>query len=183
MRVILALALLASPALAQEGEETCPPPPNHTDTQAAILRELREAPDPATAQPLADQLWLTWLDAPDERAQALLDEGMARRQGFDLLGSVRVLDLLVAYCPDYAEGYNQRAFSYYLAADYPAALRDLEIALEINPAHIGALSGKALSLIGMGQHDGAQTALREALDLNPWLSERALLEEPDGETL
>ena len=89
----------------------------------------------------------------------------------------------MAYCPDYAEGYNQRAFVSFLAHDFEAALVDLEATLALNPRHIGALSGKALTLIGLGRREDGQATLRAALALNPWLSERALLETPPGEEL
>ena len=34
----------------------------------------------------------------------------------------QTLDELIAYCPDYAEGYNQRAFAEYLRFNYSAAI-------------------------------------------------------------
>ena len=110
----------------------------------------------------------------------MLDEGMAQRESFDFLGARTTLDGLVAYCPNYAEGYNQRAFASFLQRDYDAALLDLNKALEIMPNHIAALSGKGLTLMGMGRNDEGQEALRGALSLNPWLSERALIREPAG---
>ena len=62
-------------------------------------------------------------------------------------------------------------------------MTDLERALEINPTHVAALSGKALTLMGLGRDDEAQEVLRAALALNPWLSERSLLQEPPGEDI
>ena len=85
--------------------------------------------------------------------------------------------------PDFAEGWNQRAFAAFLAEDYAAALADLDVALGIMPDHVAALSGKALTLIGMGRNDEAQEVLRAAVKLNPWLGERALLVEPPGKDI
>lgn len=51
------------------------------------------------------------------------------------------------------------------------------------PTHVAALSGKALTLIGMGRDKEAQIVLRAAHALNPWLSERRLLVEPEGEEI
>ena len=61
--------------------------------------------------------------------------------------------------------------------DYARALDDLDRALERSPAHIGAMSGKALTLFGLQRDEEAKAVLRDALALNPWLSERRLLEE------
>ncbi|WP_232790427.1 tetratricopeptide repeat protein [Pelagovum pacificum] len=175
------LLLVAQTALAQE--DTCPQAPDHSAETDRIIAELRVAPDEATARRISQGLWSAWLEAPDARAQALLDRGMALREQFAFLESRDVLDELVEYCPDYAEGYNQRAFASFLRRDFDSALPDLERALELNPKHVAALSGKALTLMGLGRDEEAQRALRSALDLNPWLSERALLDEPEGEDI
>lgn len=81
---------------------------------------------------------------------------------------------LIAYCPAYAEGYNQRAFVNFLRQDYQSALTDLDRALALSPNHIAALSGRALSLLGLQRVEEARVALKRALDLNPWLPERHL---------
>lgn len=126
------------------------------------------------ARVISNQMWELWTDAPDEAAQELLDRGMQARSSFDFLGALEAFDRLVAYCPDYAEGYNQRAFVNYLREDFAAALVDLNLTIERSPQHVGALSGKALSLLALGRTDEARTALNAALALNPWLSERQL---------
>lgn len=130
------------------------------------------------AQGISVLLWNYWLDAPDEAAQALLERGMEARQSFDFLGSMSILSELVEYCPDYAEGYNQRAFSAFLAQDYTAALADLERAQALDARHLGVLTGKALTLMGLERDEEAQEVLRQALRLNPWLGERHLLVGP-----
>jgi len=81
----------------------------------------------------------------------------------------------VDYCPAYAEGYNQRAFVNFLRQNFAPALEDLDRALALSPRHIAALSGKALTLMGLGRDAEAQDVLRSALELNPWLNERHLL--------
>ncbi len=179
MKWTLPLCLVAAPVSA----ETCPPVTDHSAQLSQIIADLGGAVDQAEANSLSQELWGLWTDAPDERAQAMLNEGMSRRGNYDFLGSRNVLDRLVEYCPDYAEGYNQRAFTYYLGGDFEAALLDLDDALAILPTHVAALSGKALTLIGLGRNDEAQEVLRAALDLNPWLQERALLTKPIGTEL
>ena len=179
MKWTLPLCLAAAPAFA----ETCPPVADHSAQLSQTMTELGSAVDQAQANRLSQELWALWTDAPDERAQAMLNEGMSRRGNYDFLGSRNVLDRLVEYCPDYAEGYNQRAFTNYLGGDFEAALVDLDRALSILPTHVAALSGKALTLIGLGRTDEAQEVLRAALELNPWLQERALLTKPIGTEL
>ncbi len=179
MKWILPLCLLAPPALA----ETCPAVADHADRLDQIIAQLGASGGEAAAQQLSRQLWEIWLDAPDSKAQELLDKGMRQRTEYDFLGARDTLDALIEYCPAYAEGYNQRAFASFLLQDYEAALVDLDAALAIMPNHVAALAGKALSLFGLGRDAEGQEVLRAALKLNPWLQERALLREAMGTEL
>lgn len=179
MRVILALVLMlfALPALSAD----CPAPADRSDRVAALLGEVREAESQTEAQVLTNELWEIWAKAPDEAAQEVLDRGMRKRAGFDLLGAIEDFDRLVAYCPDYAEGYNQRAFARFIRGDYAEALADLDHALKLSPDHVAAMAGRALTLMGLGRMDEGQTELRAALELHPWLPERRMLIETGEE--
>ncbi len=172
------LALLCAPTLAYAD---CPPPTERTAEHSALMGQLRSAENETQARDLNNALWAIWTTAPDAAAQAMLDEGMSRRASFDFLGAIKALDRLVVYCPQYPEGYNQRAFVHFLRQNYPAALRDLQRVLEMMPDHIGAASGLALTFIEMGRHDEGQAALRYALSLNPWLPERHALRPAPGD--
>ena len=125
-------------------------------------------------------LWRLWAMAPDPQSQELLDRGMRARSSFDFIEALATFDRLVAYCPDYAEGYNQRAFVNFLRRDFDKALVDLDKALERNPQHVAAMTGKALTLIGLGREEEAQEVLRAAVALNPWVPERQILRKKDG---
>lgn len=161
----------------------CPAGPDFTPQIDAIVDRMQSAPHAGAAAPLAAEMWSIWLDAPDELAQAMLDEGMALLQMGAHASSRRVLSRLIEYCPDYAEGYNQRAFAAFLSGDFPAALVDLDAAIARQPVHLGALTGKVLTLIRLGRDAEAQAVLRTALAINPWLAERALLNEPLGQDI
>lgn len=143
--------------------------------EAELFEELKAAPDHAAAGRINGALWELWTTAPDPAAQKMLDSGMARLRRGDLATAHEDFDALVAYCPDYAEGYNQRAFAFYLQQSFAPALEDLDRALARSPNHVGAHSGRALTLMGLGRDAEALEALRLALTLNPWLSERALV--------
>ncbi len=178
MRYSLILCLLAGPGWAE-----CPALPDRSVQIDSLVERLKSAPHEGAARQLSAQMWEIWLQAPDAVAQSMLDEGVALLQMGAHGSSRRVLSRLVAYCPDYPEGYNQRAFAAFLMGDYDAAIEDLDRAIALQPVHLGALTGKALSLLGLGREAEAQEVLRAALAINPWLAERALLEEPPGEDI
>ena len=166
----------------------CPAAPDHSVDIDALIEAAQSATNMNEARDVSGKLWALWTDAPDEIAQTMLDAGMRKRQSYDFLGALEELNELVEYCPEYAEGYNQRAFVNFLRRDFAPALVDLDRAIELSPKHIAAISGRALTLLGLGRIDEARATLLEALDLNPWLSERALLEKggalaPKGEEI
>ncbi len=171
MKLALVLAVVAAPALA----ETCPPVGDYAAEMSDLQAAANAAPDERAGRAVSDKMWEVWLRAPDEPAQEVLDRGMRQRGIYDFAGAYDSFDKLVEYCPDYAEGYNQRAFISYLRADYAAALVDLDAALALSPDHVGAQSGRALTLMQLGRTAEARTQLEAALKNNPWLSERALL--------
>ena len=177
MKHAFALSLIAAPILAGSAFADCSVGRDYSGALASIVDQMQFAPDQGRAQELAGEMWEIWLDAPDALAQAMLDEGLAHQRYGDYAASRAVLSELITYCPDYAEGYNQRAFAAFLAFDFEAALVDLNIAITLQPLHLGALTGKARTLIEMGRDDEAQEVLRIALAINPWLGERALLTE------
>ncbi|MBJ3763960.1 hypothetical protein ILP92_14500 [Maribius pontilimi] len=176
---LIALALVLPGSLAAQ---SCPEVEDKSSQMATLFTLLNRAQSDLQASPVEAALWDLWTDAPDAAAQALLDEGRDRLAARDFAGARTALDALVAYCPAYAEGYNQRAFVAYLSGDFAAALVDLDRALALEPLHVAALSGRALTLLGLGRDDEGQRTLRRALKLNPWLDERALLKPIRGDT-
>lgn len=170
---LLALALAPAPAAAG----ACPPAPDIAPAMDALFAEVRAARSQDQAGRVAARMWAEWTRAPDERAQGLLDEGMARGRAGDVAGARAALEALTDYCPDYAEGWNQRAILAFLRADFPRALELVDRTLALDPRHVGALTGRGLTLLRMGRASDGHGALREALALNPWIVERRFLPE------
>lgn len=171
MRLTVIAFLAAGPAWA----EACPEPPDHAAELLRLIEIAREAPDEATGRQLSNDMWELWADAPDSYSQELLDEAISRRESYDYAGAMKAADALVVYCPEYAEGYNQRAFIHFLRENFEAALPDLDRTLQLQPNHVAALTGKALTLAALKRNGEAALALRAALEMNPWLGERHLL--------
>lgn len=178
--LISVLSIIAAQSAAADG---CPVAPDHSAALDQLYKQVQTAPNEFVARTFSDQMWELWLEAPDEPSQMMLDTALRAMRVGDYLRAMDRLDTLVSYCPFFAEGYNQRAFVHFLRGDYEAVLPDVDQAIALNPRHTGALTGKALTLIELGRIDEAQTVLRTAVALNPWLSERFLIEEPDGKKL
>jgi tetratricopeptide (TPR) repeat protein len=177
MGKLLFLAGIVAFGLAGSLRADCPAP---KDTRAELLNLFAKAQAAETfmdGRRVSTEMWKVWLRAPNEAAQEVLDAGMGRRDVADFAGAIREYNRLIEYCPTYAEGYNQRAYVYFLQGMHEKALLDLDIALNLQPYHVAAQSGRALTLMNLGRLDEARAQLLIAVENNPWLSEAALLAE------
>lgn len=108
------------------GALACPAPSDHGAAFDALFARVQAAESAREVRVAFNEMWALWADAPDAHAQELLDEGMTRRAAHDFDAAAAAFDVLTAYCPDYAEGHNQRAFVNFIRQDHTAALPDLE---------------------------------------------------------
>ena len=178
MKTILTGILVMGCLLGAARAETCPEPADRSDERSKLLGILKSAPDPFSGQQAANDVWAFWVQAPDGKAQELLNRGMALIRASQYPTAERVLDQLVHYCPAFAEGWNQRAFARFLNDRYDESLADIETVLRLEPAHFGALSGRAQILIRQGRTGLAQLAIQDALKVHPWISDRRALPDP-----
>ena len=158
-----------------------------TARQATVLdelfAELRTAPDPATAQRITAAIWQIWTHPDDPELAARMSEVLQRLGMADYAATVALLDRLVIDYPDYAEGWNQRATVHFLLRNFDRSLADIETTLALEPRHFGALAGRALIHLELGQRDLALQAIKDALAIHPFLSERGLFPELNAITI
>ena len=175
MKALIVIAtLFALPANA------CPIVVDVDGKNAAMLDRLSRTMDYSASQRAVNQIWRYWQTAPDAQAQEWLDEGLSRIRQMDLENAQSVLQALVEYCPDYAEGHNQLAFAQFLAGDYDASEASLKRTLELEPRHFGAIAGMGLIAHQRGNLGAAKIWIKKAVAVHPFLNERFILDIPSG---
>lgn len=178
MKYAIAFSVLAWPALAEE--ETCPAAPKIDAALDVLIADGQAAKTYMVGRDALRDMWALWTAAPDTWSGELLAIAQERIAIADYEGALWGLDELVRYCPDWAEGWNQRAYVRFLQGDFDAALEDAERAVTLSPRHVAALSGKGMILRRLGREAEGDVFLREAVALHPWLPERGLLDPPAG---
>ncbi len=131
------------------------------ERKADLLAELQQTRSRADGLYLTRHLVEIFATAPNREAQKLLEQGMSRRQAEDAGAAQAALDELVSYCPDFAEGYHQRALLRQEEGDLESALADLDRALEAAPDHLAAMARRVQVLSELGRGDEAE-AMRGA---------------------
>jgi len=147
----------------------------------ALFDALKAAPSESEAKAIENEIWQSWIQAaPTPEVQEKLETAMRKRGEYDFQGAKDILDEVILEAPDYAEGWNQRAFVLFLQGNYEASLEDIDRTLQLEPRHFGALSGKAMILMTQGRVQLGQDTLREAVEIHPYLQERSMLIKPKG---
>jgi tetratricopeptide (TPR) repeat protein len=150
-----------------------------------LFDQLKKARTEAEGRAIEHAIWEMWMaEAPTPEIARTVKQAMDARESYDYERALKLLDGVVAAAPTYAEAWNQRAFIRFLREDFDGALEDVEQALKLEPRHFAALSGRALVLMRQGRMEAGQKALREAVEIHPWLKERSMLiPEPGGKDI
>jgi tetratricopeptide (TPR) repeat protein len=171
-RLIAVLALLPLLVFAAGAEPT---DAQKADIKAQLFERLASATTEQEGRAAEDAIWQLWVDHPDPETRDAIARGMRQRDSYDWDTALESFTGVIAKQPDYAEGWNQRAFIHFLKEDFEASYADLENALALEPLHFGALSGQALILMRTGQFEAGQMTLKKAVALHPFLKERGML--------
>lgn len=140
----------------------------HAAELPALLGSLTTAPTAAAARVIEQKIWALWFEAPAPEADTLFKAGRTAGEQGDIPQALAAYDQLVQKFPDFAEAWNQRAIVKFMMGDLDGALEDVAHALELEPRHFGALSGRGQCYLHMQRMGDALEALEAAQAINPW---------------
>jgi len=151
--------------------------PERETTLAELYDKLKNVKEPIEIQALERNIWRIWLHHGDPEIDKLMTDAQSARNEFDFKKAVSLTDKIIELAPEYAEGWNQRATLRYLQMSFEKSLEDVAEVLKREPKHFGALSGRALIRYRQGKPALAIQNLLKALEVNPHLREKRLLDQ------
>ena len=181
IRIIAAALLLVLASTALRATEPAPLPPavglsqSAAKDRAALFAALAAAKSDAEAREVEERLWTFWRSLADDESRQLLEQSRQAQLRFDYAEALLYNKEVVKRAPQFAEGWNQLGYVYFLAGQYDASLDAIEHVLALEPMHYAALAGKGIILYYAGKVEEAQVPLKRALAINPWLKERNLI--------
>ena len=147
-----------------------------------ILHELKHAPSQPIARAISRRLFAIYLQAPDEITAEEMNRAIRAQGGYNFEKSSKILSAILERNPDYTEAWNQRCYNKFLSNRFDEAVADCEKVLELDPRHLGSLSGMARILIRhQKRFKAGKTLLDRAIDLYPFIYEKILLKELPNE--
>jgi tetratricopeptide (TPR) repeat protein len=183
-RIVAAAILLCVAGGAAHAAEPAPLPPaiGLSDAQAkeraVLFADLAATTNEAEARAVEERIWTFWRSFADAQSRELLEASREAQLRFDYDEALVYLQALVKHAPQFAEGWNQLGYAYFLSGKYDEALAAIARVLALEPLHYAALAGEGIILYEQGKIDAAQAPLKRALAIDPWLKERNLILEP-----
>jgi tetratricopeptide (TPR) repeat protein len=149
--------------------------------RAALFAALAATKSDAEARAVEERIWTFWRSFADAQSRELLEASHEAQLRFDYDEALIYLKALVKHAPQFAEGWNQLGYVYFLAGRYDESLKTITRVLELEPMHYAALAGAGIILYQEGKIDEAQAPLKRALAIDPWLKERNLILNDPGQ--
>ena len=131
-----------------------------TKVLADLHERLVAAESAEAAEVVADTIEQMWLYSGSDTTNLLMERAMKSLHGKQPELALKILDGVVALKPNFAEGWNRRAYVHFSQKDYRRALIDLRRVLAIEPRHFKAINGLATILREFGDKRGALKAYR-----------------------
>jgi tetratricopeptide (TPR) repeat protein len=135
---------------------------------ADLYAHLAAADSAETAKKVQSTIERLWGHSGSDTV-ALLMQRAAKALGTknnDL--ALKFMDYVVLLAPDYAEGFNRRAFIHFSRNDMASAVGDLRRALALEPNHFKALDGLAQIWRQTGNAKGALSVVKQLLEVHPY---------------
>ena len=106
----------------------------------------------------------------DEKVRTLMDCGtnLMMRGKYD--EAIARFNWVLRMDEAFAEAYNKRATSHFLAGRHDLSYDDAMKTLTLEPQHFAALTGKGLSCYHLGDFKKAIKAFSDTLAIHPWSS-------------
>ena len=135
-------------------------------SQPAVADALHD-PDPEVCRRAEAASWQVWsrLGTAEQQTRLAGVRELIRAQ--ELQDAVAQVSLLIETSPEYAEGWNQRALTYYQLQRYRDAIPDCNRTLELNPHHFGAVAGLAQCHMRLQEYPQALEAFQRTVKLHP----------------
>ena len=123
-----------------------------------------------SAKAVAEAIERVWQHSGSATIDLLMDRAMHAVADNKLDKALKLLDHVVALAPDFTEGWNRRAYVYYVRNDIDHALGDLRRTLALDPNHFKALEGLGQILSEIGEKKAALKAFRKLMSVHPYWS-------------
>jgi tetratricopeptide (TPR) repeat protein len=156
--------------------------PQTADEKAKVLNDLyahlATANDEQSAKSISETIERLWLQSGSETINLLMERSGTALAAKNPDLALRLLNYVVELAPDYAEGFNRRAYVHFSQNNLESAVGDLRRTLALEPNHFKALDGLGQIWREHGNKKGALRVIKQLLEIHPnWPGAKQAAEE------
>jgi len=143
-----------------------------------LFLELSETKSEDRADKLEKEIWAIWNWHPDDyQLTAKLELGTRLMYDGDYDYALKVFNKVIVTDPKWSEAWNKRATLFFFMKNFQDSLKDIEVVLNLEPRHFGALSGQAQIFIELKEYERALDSLKKAKKIHPIIRGNKLIPE------
>ena len=132
-----------------------------------LFDELYLSQEDQEINSLTKKIWDIWHETNDINIEADFFRGLESMRTRDLIMSIAFFTKVIEKKPNFAEGWNKRATSYFMMGEFDKSMLDINQTLKLEPRHFGALDGMALIFMHLQQYDEAIKIYDKMLNIFP----------------
>ena len=135
-----------------------------------LFFQLKNAENPQLAKVHEGKIWEFWLTAGSSKINNTdMQKGVGLMQSGQLDKALKLFINLSKSDPEWAEPINKIATIRYLQGDLYGSIRDIQLTLQLEPRHFGAIAGLAQINLALGRYEESLRNLDFAIDIYPFI--------------
>ena len=135
-----------------------------------LFYQLKNAENPNLAKEHEGKIWEFWLTAGSSKINnSDMQKGIGLMQSGQLDKALKLFIDLSKSDPEWAEPINKIATIRYLQGDLYGSIRDIQLTLQLEPRHFGAIAGLAQINLALGRYKESLRNLDFAINLHPFI--------------
>ncbi len=134
---------------------------------ALLYKHLASANSKSAARRITRAINRVWMHSGNDTVAVLMVRALRAEKRKKYKKALKYLGFIVKLAPDYAEGWNQRAYIYFKQKDYTRAMGDLRRVLALDPNHYRALEGMGQIMRDIDEKRAALQVFRKLVKVYP----------------
>ena len=136
-----------------------------------LFLKLKNSPDKTIAKQYENKIWKHWLtDGSNETSNLQMQRGVNLLKSGELQDALQIFKNLSKKEPLWAEPINKIATIKFLMGDYLGSVNDIQLTLQLEPRHFGAISGLVQINMFFKNYSEALKNLDYVILINPFIN-------------
>ena len=149
---------------------------NHQKEIDRLFIQLKSAIDFEKSKKIEDKIWNLWITHPSKKGLTkLLADGSSAMMDNKLETAYDKFTEVIELDPNWAEAWNKRATVLYLMGNYELSQNDINVVLNLEKRHFGALSGQGLVQLALKNYQVAIDSYIKAHKIYPAMESTVIM--------